>query len=50
MEMAREQIRVLAPGGGFVLAPGCEYPPNLDLVNAIAVVRAAELYGKYPIK
>lgn len=50
MEMAREQIRVLAPGGGYVLAPGCEYPPNLDLANALAVVRAAQTYGKYPIK
>ena len=50
MELAREQIRVLAPGGGYVLAPACEYPPNLELANALAVVRAAEIYGKYPIK
>ncbi|MDD3717881.1 MAG: uroporphyrinogen decarboxylase family protein [Actinomycetota bacterium] len=50
MEKAREQIRVMAPGGGFVLAPACEYPPNLDLANALAVVRAAQLYGRYPIK
>jgi uroporphyrinogen decarboxylase len=50
MEIARGQMRVLAPGGGFVLAPGCEYPPNVDLTNAVALVKAAELYGKYPIK
>ncbi len=50
METAREQIRALAPGGGFVLAPGCEYPPNVDLANAMAIVRAAETFGKYPIK
>ncbi|MBN2025337.1 MAG: uroporphyrinogen decarboxylase family protein [Actinobacteria bacterium] len=50
MELAREQIRILAPGGGYVLAPACEYPPNADLANALAVVRAAELYGRYPIK
>jgi uroporphyrinogen decarboxylase len=50
MEIAREQIEILAPGGGFVLAPGCEYPPNVDLTNAIAIVRAAEMYGKYPIR
>ncbi|MBC7231290.1 MAG: uroporphyrinogen decarboxylase [Actinobacteria bacterium] len=50
MELAREQIRALAPGGGYVLAPACEYPPNIELVNALAVVRAAEIYGKYPIK
>jgi uroporphyrinogen decarboxylase len=50
MEIAREQIRSLAPGGGFILAPGCEYPPNHDLAGALALVRAAEVYGKYPIK
>lgn len=50
IEIAREQIRVLAPGGGFVLAPGCEYPPNLDLANAAAIYYAAEKYGRYPIK
>ncbi len=50
LETAREQIRALAPGGGYILAPACEYPPNLDLANALAVVKAAELYGKYPIK
>jgi uroporphyrinogen decarboxylase len=48
--IAREQIRALAPGGGYVLAPGCEFPPNARLTNARALVRAAELYGKYPIK
>lgn len=50
METARKQIRELAGGGGFVLAPGCEYPPNIDFVNARAMVRAAEIYGKYPLR
>jgi uroporphyrinogen decarboxylase len=50
MDIAREQIRALAPGGGFVLAPGCEYPPNADMTNALAVVRAAETYVKYHIE
>jgi len=50
MEIVREQIRILAPGGGFVLAPACEYPPNADLANAFAIARAAEIYGKYPIR
>ncbi len=50
MEIAREQIRDLAPGGGFVLAPGCEYPPNVDILNALAISKAAQTYGKYPIK
>jgi uroporphyrinogen decarboxylase len=50
MEIARDQIRILAPGGGYVLAPACEYPPNADLANAFATTRAAEIYGRYPIR
>ena len=50
MEIARRQIMELGHGGGFVLAPGCEYPPNIDFVNARAMVRAAEVYGKYPLR
>ncbi len=50
MEIAREQIRCLAPGGGYMLAPGCEYPPNNEIAGALALIRAAETYGKYPIK
>jgi uroporphyrinogen decarboxylase len=46
MEEARRQIDVLAPGGGYILAPGCEYPPNIPLTNAFALIRAAEKYGR----
>ena len=28
--------------GGYILAPGCEYTPNLPLTNAFAMVHAAE--------
>jgi len=45
MDECRRQIDDLAPGGGFILAPGCEYPPNIPLTNAIAMVKAAEKYG-----
>jgi uroporphyrinogen decarboxylase len=45
MEECRRQIDDLAPGGGFVLAPGCEFPMNGPLENAYAIVKAAELYG-----
>jgi uroporphyrinogen decarboxylase len=45
MDECRRQIDNLADGGGFILAPGCEYPPNLSLVNAMALVRAAEKYS-----
>lgn len=47
---AKEQISVLAPGGGFMLSGGCEFPPNASLLNAIAMVEAAEEYGRYPIQ
>lgn len=50
MEIAREQIRDLAPGGGYILAMGCEYPPNQDLIGAVALSQAAKTYGRYPIK
>jgi uroporphyrinogen decarboxylase len=45
MEECRRQIDDLAPGGGYILAPGCEFPQNAPLENAYAVVKAAELYG-----
>jgi len=45
MQECRMQIEDLAHGGGFVLAPGCEFPPNAPLENAMAIVKAAELYG-----
>ena len=41
MDESRRQIDVFGKSGGFVLAPGCEYPPNVPLVNALALVRAA---------
>ncbi len=45
MEACARQIEVFAKGGGYVLAPGCEYPPNIPLTNAFAMVRAAEKYS-----
>ncbi|MFH1885447.1 MAG: uroporphyrinogen decarboxylase family protein [Pseudomonadota bacterium] len=41
MDEAQREIEILGRDGGFILAPGCEYPPNLDLTNAFALVRAA---------
>jgi uroporphyrinogen decarboxylase len=29
---------------GYVLAPGCEFPPDAPLENALAIMRAAEIY------
>ena len=45
MQECRKQIEDLADGGGFILAPGCEFPPNAPLENAMAIVKAAQLYG-----
>ena len=46
-EECKRQIQALAKGGGFILSTGCEFPPNGSLLNAIAMMEAAELYGKY---
>jgi len=43
----KRQIEALGKGGGFILATGCEFPPNGSLLNAIAMMEAAELYGRY---
>jgi len=40
-------IDTLGKNGRYVLAPGCEFPPNASLLNARAMVEAAEKYGKY---
>jgi uroporphyrinogen decarboxylase len=46
-EECKKEIEELAEGGRFCLCTGCEFPPNGSLMNAIAMVEAAELYGKY---
>jgi uroporphyrinogen decarboxylase len=45
----KKEIQELGKGGGFVLATGCEFPPNASILNAMAMVEAAELYGRYPL-
>lgn len=45
MDECRRQIDVLAKGGGYIMAPGCEYPPNIPLTNAFAMMEAARRYG-----
>jgi uroporphyrinogen decarboxylase len=48
-EACKEQIQVYGPGGGYILSTGCEFPPNASLLNAIAMMEAAEEYGRYPL-
>lgn len=43
----REAIEVLAPGGGFILGPGCALPSSTPPENIHALVEAAKQYGKY---
>lgn len=40
----RAIIEDLAPGGNFVLAPGCEFPPNGPFENVEAIIEAAKEY------
>lgn len=46
-EECKREIQELAKGGGFILAPGWEFPHNASLLNAKAMVEAVELYGRY---
>lgn len=47
---ALDAIRNCGQGGGFLLAPGCELPHITPVENIAAMVRAAEKYGRYPLK
>lgn len=41
---ARECLFAGAPGGGFILMPGCDIPPTVPLDNVRAMLRAAEMW------
>jgi len=45
----RDRIRVLGPGGGFILAPTHNIQPDVPLENILAYYRAAERYRSYPV-
>lgn len=46
----KERLRVLAPGGGYVLAPSNHLQPDVPAGNVVALFKAARLYGQYPIQ
>ena len=46
-EECKAEIEIFAKGGGFVLATGCEFPPNGPLKKAQLIVEAAKKYGVY---
>jgi uroporphyrinogen decarboxylase len=43
----QERIRLLAPGGGYVLAPANHLQPDIPAENVIALFRAARRFGVY---
>lgn len=44
---SREAIEVLAPGGGFILGPGCALAPETPEENIQTLVECASKYGRY---
>jgi uroporphyrinogen decarboxylase len=48
-EAARRCIEVGAPGGRFILSPGCELPRDTPAENLVALVEAARTFGRYPL-
>jgi uroporphyrinogen decarboxylase len=47
---ARETIRQLAPGGGYVFAPIHNIQPGVPPENIVALFETANRFGKYPIQ
>jgi uroporphyrinogen decarboxylase len=45
----RDRIRVLAPGGGYVVAPANHLQPDVPVANILALARAVRQWGKYPL-
>jgi MtaA/CmuA family methyltransferase len=42
-----EAIEVLAPGGGFILGPGCALTPETPEENVKTLLESAERFGRY---
>jgi MtaA/CmuA family methyltransferase len=46
-EKSRQALQILAPGGGFVLGPGCALPATTPSENIEALIETAQEYGRY---
>ncbi len=46
-EKAREELEILAPGGGLILGPGCALPPTTPPESVHALIETAHRYGRY---
>jgi uroporphyrinogen decarboxylase len=49
VEEARRRIDLLAPGGGYVLAPANHLQPDVPAENVVALYETAHEYGVYPL-
>jgi uroporphyrinogen decarboxylase len=48
IEDCRTQIETFSGcNGGFILSTGCEFPPNGNLLSAIAMIKAGKIHGVY---
>jgi uroporphyrinogen decarboxylase len=45
----KERIRILAPGGGYVLNPIHNVQPDVPPQNLLAMIDACREYGQYPV-
>lgn len=46
-QAVRDELAVLAPGGGLILGPGCALPPDTPEENLHVLVEAAHRHGRY---
>ena len=46
-EYCKQQIDIMARGGGYMLATGCEYPANASFDRAKRMIDIAKGYGSY---
>jgi uroporphyrinogen decarboxylase len=47
IDRCREAIEILAPGGGYILGPGCTLHPDTPTENVVALIESARKYGRY---
>jgi len=46
-QKSKEALAVLAPGGGFILGPGCALVPETPENNVMALIECAAKHGNY---
>lgn len=49
-EECKSNMKAMMPGGGFILATGCEYPANAPFDRAKKMAELAGTYGRYKQK